>query len=134
MNTLKIAMIALLGAAGASAQTPPQRLTPIDAPTGTITASVDLGAEFPQMKGYVFTQTFTTVAPNTGRPLHSHAGSPEIVRILSGALTEERLDAPPKAYGPGSTIINAGGIQHTWANLGTEPVVFIATAIKAAPK
>ena len=108
----------------------PQRLAPTDAPGGTVTASVDLGAEFPQMKGYVFTQTLTTVAPGSGRAWHSHAGMPEIVRILSGTLTDARNGGSPVAYGPGSTLINAGGTQHTWANLGKEPVVFVATAIR----
>ena len=97
-----------------------------------ISATVDFSAEFPQVKGYIFTQTFTTVAPGTGRPLHSHAGAPEIVRILSGTLTDARNGGPPIAYGPGSTLMNAKGTTHMWANLGTEPVVFIATGVKPA--
>ena len=135
MKTLTTALIALLAMAGAAvAQTPaPQRLTPTDAPTGKPLATVDLGAEFPQMKGYVFTQTLNTIAPGTGRAWHSHANNPEIVHILSGTLTEARNGGPPVAYGPGSTLVNAGGIQHMWANLGAEPVVFMAAAIKKAP-
>ena len=136
MNALKLASIILLTAAGAaSAQAPaPDRLVPPVAPNGTVMATVDLAAEFPQMpqlKGYTFTQTISTVAPGTGRPLHSHAGKPEIVRILSGTLTDARNGGAPVAYGPGSTLINAKGTQHMWANLGTEPVVFIATAINS---
>jgi len=34
------------------------------------------------------------------------------------------------AYGPGSTLVSAAGAEHAWANLGTEPPVFIATAIR----
>jgi quercetin dioxygenase-like cupin family protein len=135
MRAIAAAVLMSVWALAAQAQSPtPERLTPQVAPNGTVTASVDLAAEFPQMKGYVFTQTLTTVAPGAGRPLHSHAGSPEIVRILSGTLTDARNGVAPVAYGPGSTIINAAGVQHTWANLGSEPVVFIATAIKPAAK
>jgi quercetin dioxygenase-like cupin family protein len=102
-------------------------------PGGTVTARVDLGAEFPAMAGYVFTQTQTTVAPGTGRAFHSHVDMPEIVRILSGTLTETREGEPARAYHAGETVINAGGIRHGWVNLGPEPVVFLATAIRKAP-
>jgi quercetin dioxygenase-like cupin family protein len=110
---------------------PPRRLVAAEAPKGTVTATVDMGAEFPAMQGYVYTQTLTTVAPGTGRAWHSHKDLPEIVRIVSGVLTDARNGGEAKAYGPGSTLVNAGGTEHMWANLGTEPVVFIATAIRA---
>jgi hypothetical protein len=59
MNSLKFAATLVLAAAGAAqAQMPaPQRLVPVEAPNGPVMASVDLGAEFPQMKGQVFRQT-----------------------------------------------------------------------------
>lgn len=117
----------LQGMDPAMAQTVPE------APKGQVTATVDLGAEFPAMQGYVFTQTVSTIAPRTGRAAHSHKDFPEIVRIVSGTLTQNRTGEAPQAYGPGSTIVNAGGITHQWGNLGKEPVVFIATAIRKAP-
>ena len=112
---------------------PVTQLAPVEAPKSIQTASIDLGAEFPQMKGYVFTQGVNVIQPGTGRALHSHAGKPEIVRILTGTLTDARNGGPAIRYGPGSTLVNAGGVQHTWANLGTEPVVFISTGIDPAP-
>ncbi len=45
-------------------------------------------------------------------------------------LTDSRNGGPPIAYGPGSTLINAGGVQHMWANLGQEPVVFVTTMVR----
>ena len=136
MNRLShaLAMLLMAGVNLALAEDQPSKLLDAVAPRGTITASIDLAAEFPQiaqLKGYIFTQTLTTVAPGTGRPLHSHANNPEIVRILSGTLTDARNGEAPKSYGPGSTLINAAGTEHMWANLGSEPVVFIATAIRA---
>jgi quercetin dioxygenase-like cupin family protein len=129
-----VAIVLVVGGASvAIAQTAGQtKLAPVEAPAGVQTASVDLGAEFPQMKGYVFAQSLTTVQPGTGRALHTHASKPEIVRILSGTLTEVRNGGAPVAYGPGSTLVNAAGAQHMWANLGTEPVVFVATVIRPA--
>ena len=134
MMKSRLLTLFLLGAVTplAAQDAAPPRLVPVVAPNGTVTARVDLGTEFPQMKGYTFAQTLTTVAPSTGRPLHSHSGFPEIVRILSGTLTDARNGEAPKAYGPGSTLVNAGGTKHMWANLGKEPVVFIATSIKPA--
>jgi quercetin dioxygenase-like cupin family protein len=133
MSKMKAAMALVLIAGPAWTQTPaPQRLVPNDAKVGDPTATIDLGAEFPQMQGFTFTQSLTTVAPGTGRAWHSHAGSPEIVRILSGTLTDARNGGPPKTYGPGSTLVNDGKTQHMWANLGSEPVILLATAVHKA--
>jgi len=144
LNRLKLAILGLLilpslaqaqVPAQAPAQAPaPKRLTSVEAPPAPMTAKIDLGAEFPQMQGYTFTQSYQTVAPGAGRTWHSHAGMPEIVRILSGVLTDARNGEPPKTYGPGSTLINAGGTEHMWANFGTEPVIFVATAIRSPGK
>lgn len=127
------AVLAVCQASMAVAQTTEApRLAPGEAPRAAPTASVDLAAEFPQMKGYVFVETLNTIPPGTGRALHAHVGMPEIVRILSGTLTDARNGQAPVAYGPGSTLINAGGTRHMWANLGAEPVVFIAAVIRRA--
>ena len=83
------------------------------------------------MKGYRFTQNLYTIAPGTGRAMHSHAGAPEIVHIISGTFTDARKGGAPAAYRPGSTLLNVKGTNHMWANLGTEPVVFLATSIKS---
>ena len=133
MDRFKAAAIALMvcAASSALAQRPaPQRLAPGEAPKGSPAAVVDLAAEFPQMKGYELVETVNTVPPGTGRALHSHVSAPEIVRVLSGTLTDARNGAAPIAYGPGSTLVNAAGTSHMWANLGTEPVVFLAVAIR----
>jgi quercetin dioxygenase-like cupin family protein len=142
MKLVKAAAIALLGAvAAASAQAAapqaaapqtaaPKTLVPVEAPASTVTGTVDLGAEYPAMKGYVMTQTISAVAPGTGRALHSHAGRPEMVRVVSGTLTDARNGGPPTAYGPGSTLVNAGGTEHMWANMGSETVVLVTTSIR----
>jgi len=133
MHKFKAATIVLMvcASSAALAQSPsPQRLAPGEAPKGSPTAVVDLAAEFPQMKGYEFVETVNTVPPGTGRALHSHVSTPEIVRVLSGTLTDARNGAAPVAYGPGSTLVNATGTSHMWANLGTEPLVFLAVAIR----
>ncbi len=84
------------------------------------------------MKGYILQQGLQTLAPGTGRHYHLHQSQPEIIRVLSGVLTEARNGKPPVQYGPGSTLMNTNGTYHSWANLGSEPVVFVATVIKKA--
>jgi polar amino acid transport system substrate-binding protein len=130
--TLRAAAVLLAGLLPAAAfgQTTPATAPP--APAGALTAEVDLGPEFAAMPGYVMTQTLSTVPPGTGRAPHSHADFPEVVRILSGTLTEFRDGEPPRPHGPGETLVNAGGIRHGWVNLGSDPVVYLATAIRKA--
>lgn len=71
------------------------RLVPTVARPGPVTARIDLGSEFPQMQDYVFRQALTVVTPRSGRPPHTYVGMPEIVRVLSGTLTDARNGAPP---------------------------------------
>ena len=108
---------------------PPQRLAPNDVKSGTTVGSIDLGPIFPQMQGYVLMERLTTVAPGFGMPWHSHAGRPEIMRVLSGTLTDARDGGPPKTYGVGSTLINDGKTRHTWANLGSEQLVLLSATV-----
>ena len=122
-----IALAATAGAAGA------QSLVSAEAPVTNPVASIDLGKEFPAMKGYNLQQTWNVIAPNTGRKAHSHKDQPEIVRIISGVLTDQRVGGQPVKYGPGSNIVNDGTTVHMWANFGTEPVVMVNTSIKPAP-
>lgn len=131
-SILAVTVLALTAAQPALAA--PQNLVATEAPPTDATAKVDLGAEFPQFKGYTFTQGVATVPPGSGRAWHSHVGMPEIVHIISGTLTEAHNGGAPTTYGPGSTLINAAGTQHMWANFGTEPVVFVATQVRAPGK
>ncbi len=135
MDKLKAAAIVAIAAAAAAgialAQAPaPTKLAPVETPPGKVAAVIDLGSNFPEMKGYAFTQTVTTVPPGTGRAWHAHKGAPEIVHIISGTLTDQRNGGPATQYGPGSTLINDGPTNHMWANLGTEPVVFVNTNVR----
>jgi quercetin dioxygenase-like cupin family protein len=136
MKSFKAAALVLLMAGGTAwTQTPPtqQSLTPVEAKAGTVEATIDLGAEFPQMKGYVMAEVYNDIPPGAGKSWHSHKGALEIVRIISGTLTEARNGGPPKTFGPGSLLVNDGKVSHMWANLGKEPVVMVAFQVHAAP-
>jgi quercetin dioxygenase-like cupin family protein len=134
---MKAAAVVVLLMAGCPAwtQTPAvaqQKLAPVEVKPGTVAATIDLGAEFPQMQGYVMAAVINNVPPGAGKSWHSHKGVPEIVRIISGTLTDSRNGGPPTTYGPGSTLVNDGKVSHMWANLGKEPVVMVALQVHAA--
>jgi quercetin dioxygenase-like cupin family protein len=116
-----------------AAAAPAPAKTPLASPAVVVTARIDLGREFPQMKGYAFSQSLLTAPPGAGRGMHSHADFPEVLRILSGVLTETLADGSRLTHGPGETFVSAAGLQHAWANEGTEPLVFVATSIRAVP-
>jgi len=69
-----------------------------------------------------------TVPAGGGTPLHSHA-SPEVFRILEGALTVQQMTdsglAETEAQA-GDIISIPGNVPHGYSNTGTDAVVFAA--------
>ena len=127
-----LAAAALAGAAAAQAPKP-QSLVDKELPTTAPVGVVDLGPEFDVMKGYVMQQTVNTVPVGWGRAEHSHKGAPEIVHVISGVLTDQRIGGQQVKYGPGSTLINDHGLSHMWANFGPDPVVMVNTSVRVKP-
>jgi quercetin dioxygenase-like cupin family protein len=108
-------------------------LQPTRAPQGQVLASVDLGAEFPAMKGYVLDLDRATLVQGAGRGFHAHDSEPEIVQVVQGVLSDQRQGAAITDHGPGTTIVNANGTVHAVVNRGPETVVFYVAAIRKAP-
>jgi quercetin dioxygenase-like cupin family protein len=135
MTKFTALLIAAAVVAGpAFAQAPkPQSMVDKEQPTNKPVAVVDLGKEFEALKGYNMQQTINVVQPGWGKAAHSHLDAPEIVYVISGTLTDQRIPGQPVKYGPGSTILNTDKISHMWANLGTEPVVMVNTSVRVSP-
>ena len=125
-----VAAVAVSGAAQAQAPKP-QSMVDKEQPTNKPVALVDLGKEFAGFKGYTMQQTINVVQPGWGKSAHSHKDAPEIVYVISGTLTDQKIPGQPIKYGPGSTILNIDSATHMWANLGTEPVVMVNTSVRA---
>ncbi|MEO8037234.1 MAG: cupin domain-containing protein [Betaproteobacteria bacterium] len=71
-----------------------------------------------------------TIAPGAGTPPHRHACE-EVVVVESG--TGELLVAgQTQGFGPDSTLVIPGGVDHQILNTGTEPMHLVA-AFSAAP-
>ena len=116
--------------------------TALPAPTAggviTILGAIDMGKEFPGMAGNLMVLRSVTFAPGAGMALHSHKGKPEVVKVVSGVLSEQRNGGPITQDLPGSVVVNDGSLSHVIVNMGTVPVVLTAASIipdpAAAPK
>src|SRR5579872_269410 len=112
MRAMWMAAGVVLGAAlgaGGLALAQATVLTPTRAPQGQVLASVDLGPEFPAMKGYVLDLDRATLVQGAGRGFHAHDSEPEIVQVAQGVLSDQRQGAAVTEHGPGSTLVNANG-------------------------
>jgi mannose-6-phosphate isomerase-like protein (cupin superfamily) len=138
-RTLSLGLLAALAAASAWPALAQTALpAPKSAPVVNILGSVDMGKEFPGMAGNLMVLRTITIAPGGGMALHSHKGKPEVVRVVSGVLSEQRNGGPIVQDQPGSTVVNDGSLSHVIVNMGTVPVELIAASIipdpAAAPK
>jgi quercetin dioxygenase-like cupin family protein len=133
--------LGLMAAAGAMAACPALAQSALPAPTSapaiTILGAIDMGKEFPGMAGNLMVLRTVSIAPGGGMALHAHKGKPEVVRVVSGVLSEQRNGGPIVQDLPGSTVVNDGSLSHIIVNMGTVPVELIAASIipdPAAPK
>ena len=137
-RTLALAVFAAAAMIAAPALAQTALPAPKSAPVITILGAVDMGKEFPGMAGNLMVLRSVTIAPGAGMALHSHKGKPEVVKVVSGVLSEQRNGGPIVQDQPGSTVVNDGSISHVIINMGTVPVVLMAASVipdpAAAPK
>ncbi len=91
--------------------------------TNETLAEVLLSKEFPNLENRMFRMRKASIAPGGIVPVHSHAGRPGLVYVMSGEIIEHRSDQDsPKVHRAGSYTIEANSISHWWENKGSEPV------------
>lgn len=66
-------------------------------------ASIDLGPEL-GFDGYELMVGIQNFDPGGANTMHSHKGTPRIVHILQGTLTEHRADGTVKDWKPGESL------------------------------
>lgn len=65
-------------------------------------------------------------------PMHSHAGRPALIVVVSGAITEYRSScAVGIEHKAGDISSESDGIAHWWRNNGKTPAVLLSADVKA---
>jgi quercetin dioxygenase-like cupin family protein len=101
--------------------------------TDTVIGSIDLGAEI-GVKGRLLRTRRLVIEPGGIVPLHSHAGRPALIVVVSGQVTEHRSTcAVGIVHRAGDISREADGLSHWWVNEGSEPVVLLSSDVFEMP-
>jgi len=108
----------------ASAQTMPTGVT------DDIVGSVDLQSEV-SFNDHDLRLRRLVVQPGGVVPLHSHAGRPALITVVSGAITEYNSRCLVGIdHAAGDVASESGGISHWWKNNGSVPAVLLSADVK----
>jgi len=91
--------------------------------------AVDLGKEI-NVEGRQLRTRRLVVQPGGIVPLHSHAGRPALIYVVSGQITENRSScAVPILHKAGDVAREADSISHYWVNKGKVPAVLLSSDV-----
>jgi quercetin dioxygenase-like cupin family protein len=111
-------------------QTPP---TKVEGQTQKKLASLELGRENPELKGWYLRARVNAYEPGGHNALHSHKDRPVIVYILQGTLTSCSPDKCEELH-EGQVITEGKDSPLHWAeNRGTRPAVNLVLDISKEP-
>jgi len=98
--------------------------------TDTLVGSVDLEKEL-GFAGRDLRLRRLVVQPGGIVPLHSHAGRPALITVVSGQATEHRSTcAVGIVHHAGDVAHESDGISHWWKNEGHTPAVLLSADVK----
>jgi len=99
--------------------------------TDTIIGSVDLAKEI-QVANRDLRMRRLVVQPGGIVPLHSHAGRPALIIVVTGTVVEHRSTCSVGiVHKAGEIASESDGISHWWKNVGTVPAVLLSADVKA---
>ncbi len=99
--------------------------------TDTVIGSVDLAKEI-GVENRDLRMRRLVVQPGGVVPLHSHAGRPALIIVVSGAITEYRSScAVGIDHAAGEISSESDGISHWWRNNGSVPAELLSADVKA---
>lgn len=99
--------------------------------TDDVVGSVDLQKEL-AIDGRDLRLRRLVVQPGGVVPLHSHAGRPALITVVSGAITEYRSTcAVGIDHAAGEVSMESDGISHWWRNNTSQPAVLLSADVKA---
>jgi quercetin dioxygenase-like cupin family protein len=109
----------------ANAQTAPAGVT------DDLVGSVDLQEEL-SFADHDLRLRRLVVQPGGVVPLHSHAGRPALITVVSGAITEYSSTCSVGIdHHAGDVAMESDGISHWWKNNGTVAAVLLSADVKA---
>jgi quercetin dioxygenase-like cupin family protein len=99
--------------------------------TDTVIGSVDLAKEI-GVANHDLRMRRLVVQPGGIVPMHSHAGRPALIIVVSGAITEYRSScAVGIDHKAGEISSESDGISHWWRNNGSVPAELLSADVKA---
>lgn len=99
--------------------------------TDTLIGSVDLAKEI-GVANRDLRMRRLIVQPGGIVPLHSHAGRPALIVVVSGSITEYRSScAAGIDHKAGEISSESDGISHWWRNNGSVPAELLSADVKA---
>jgi quercetin dioxygenase-like cupin family protein len=98
--------------------------------TDDVVGSVDLQSEL-SFDDHDLRLRRLVVQPGGVVPLHSHAGRPALITVVSGTITEYNSRCMVGIdHNAGDVASESGGISHWWKNNGTVPAVLLSADVK----
>jgi len=98
-----------------------------------VLASLELGAQIPELQGRYLRARMFTYQPGGNGLLHNHETLPVILYILSGTLTTCSPDGRCVEIHEGHAQAEGKDVVHWAENRGTKPVSYLAVEIGKQP-
>jgi quercetin dioxygenase-like cupin family protein len=99
--------------------------------TDDLVGSVDLQSEL-SFDDHDLRLRRLVVQPGGVVPLHSHAGRPALITVVSGTITEYSSKCRVAIdHAAGEVASESGGVSHWWKNNGEVPAVLLSADVKA---
>jgi quercetin dioxygenase-like cupin family protein len=139
LATLGVSAASFLASAAQAGQCPPASAVEnsnLNGPTqgrgvtDAVLASVDLGAEKVQLRGYQLRIRRLVVQPGGVVPVHSHENRPAVIYIAEGEMTEfKNICAVPVVHKAGEATPEDHRVVHWWRNTGRVPAVILSADV-----
>ena len=133
MIILVLAIGITLGMLGSQLINAQQPLPKPKGVTGKTVASLELGAQIPELQGRYLRGRVVTFEPGGYMPVHSHKERPELVYVLQGTFTECRPDGKCVELHEGQGGVEGKDVDHWLENKGMTPFIFLAVDISKEP-
>jgi len=118
--------LGMLGSQLINAQQPLPKPKGVKAKT---VASLELGAQIPELQGRYLRGRVVTFEPGGYMPVHSHKERPELIYVLQGTFSECRPDGKCVELNESQVTTFGKDVDHWLENKGMKTCIFLAVDI-----